>query len=132
MKPPIRLAALMELPVVFSLTHDSIGVGEDGPTHQPIEQILGLRGIPGLLDLRPADANEVAEAWRVILSRRREPACLSLSRQPLPVLDRARHSLAAGLARGAYVCAHPHAGPHATLQYATGRQVAVLVDGPRH
>src|SRR3546814_11163993 len=72
MKPPIRLAALMELPVVFILTHDSIGVGEDGPTHQPIEQILGLRGIPGLLDLRPADANEVAEAWRVILSRSEE------------------------------------------------------------
>src|SRR3546814_8040648 len=111
MKPPIRLAALMELPVVFILTHDSIGVGEDGPTHQPIEQILGLRGIPGLLDLRPADANEVAEAWRVILSRRREPACLILSRQPLPVLDRARYASAAGLASGAYVLAAPPDGP---------------------
>src|SRR3546814_5733623 len=105
----------MELPVVFILTHDSIAVGEDGPTHQPIEQILGLRGIPGLLDLRPADATEVAEAWRVILSRHREPACLILSRQPLPVLDRHRYAYAAGLARAASVPAHPPAGPPAII-----------------
>src|SRR3546814_1822140 len=118
----------MELPVVFILTHDSIGVGEDGPTHQPIEQILGLRGIPGLLDLRPADANEVAEAWRVILSRRREPACLILSRQPLPVLDRARYASAAGLARGDYVLADPPDGPPEIILIATGSEVAPVAD----
>src|SRR3546814_4455847 len=118
----------MELPVVFILTHDSIGVGEDGPTHQPIEQILGLRGIPSLLDLRPADANEVAEAWRVILSRRREPACLILSRQPLPVLDRARYASAAGLARGAYALADPPDGPPQIILIATGSEDTLVAD----
>ncbi len=86
MRPPIRLAALMELPVFHIFTHDSIGVGEDGPTHQPVEQLLSLRCIPGLVTLRPADANEVAEAYRVIFSSKNQPAVLALSRQPLPTL----------------------------------------------
>ena len=84
MKPPIRLSALMELPVIYVFTHDSIGVGEDGPTHQPIEQLIALRTIPGLITLRPADANEVTEAWRVIIGLKHQPACLVLSRQALP------------------------------------------------
>ena len=105
MKPPIRLSALMELPVIFVFTHDSIGVGEDGPTHQPVEQLNALRNIPGLITLRPADANEVAEAWRVVIGFKHQPACLVLSRQPLPTLDRTRYASAAGVARGAYMLA---------------------------
>ncbi len=105
MKPPIRLAALMELPVIYVFTHDSIGVGEDGPTHQPVEQLLSLRGVPGLITLRPADANEVVEAWRSSWDSSISPACLALSRQVLPTFDRTRYAPAAGLARGAYVLA---------------------------
>ena len=90
MKPSIRLSALMELPVVYVFTHDSIGLGQDGPTHQPVEQLIALRSIPGLITLRPADANEVVEAWRVIMRLKHQPACLVLSRQPLPTLDRTR------------------------------------------
>ncbi len=105
MKPSIRLAALMEQPVVFVFSHDSIGVGQDGPTHQPIEQLAGLRAIPGMLVVRPADANETAEAWRAILAQSHKPACLVLSRQAAPTLDRSTHGSAAGLARGAYVVA---------------------------
>ena len=105
MKPPIRLAALMELPVIYVFTHDSIGVGEDGPTHQPVEQLVALRSIPGLITLRPADANEVVEAWRVIIGLQHQPACLALSRQALPTFDRTRYAPAAGVARGAYVLA---------------------------
>ena len=98
MKPPIRLGAIMELPVVYVFTHDSIGVGEDGPTHQPVEQLAALRSIPGLIVLRPADANEVAEAWRVVLGLKHEPACLILSRQNLPTFDRTRYAPASGVA----------------------------------
>jgi transketolase len=105
MKPPIRLAALMELPVLYVFTHDSIGLGEDGPTHQPIEQLLALRSVPGLITLRPADANEVAEAYRVIAGLKHNPAALALSRQPLPTFDRSRYAAASGVARGAYVLA---------------------------
>jgi len=97
MKPPIRLSALMALPVVFIFTHDSIGLGQDGPTHQPVEQLIALRSIPGLITLRPADANEVVEAWRVIVRLKHEPACLVLSRQPLPTLDRTHYAPAAGV-----------------------------------
>ena len=97
MKPPIRLAALMELPVIYVFTHDSIGVGEDGPTHQPVEQLVALRSIPGLITLRPADANEVVEAWRVIIGLKHQPACLVLSRQALPTFDRTRYAPAAGV-----------------------------------
>ncbi len=88
----IRLSALMEIPVVHVFTHDSIGVGEDGPTHQPVEQIASLRAIPGLVDIRPADANEVAEAWRVLMPMRHDPVALFLSRQALPTLDRTRYA----------------------------------------
>jgi transketolase len=127
MKPAIRLAALMEIPVIFIFTHDSIGVGEDGPTHQPIEQLLALRSIPGLVALRPADANEIAEAWRVMLARRHVPACLILSRQPLPVLDRTKYAPAAGLAHGAYVLADSPDGRPDVILMATGSEVALCV-----
>jgi transketolase len=105
MRPPIRLGALMELPVFHVFTHDSIGVGEDGPTHQPIEQLAGLRAIPEMIVLRPADANEAREAYRVIFGLKHRPACLALSRQALPVFDRSQYASAEGLARGAYVMA---------------------------
>jgi transketolase len=128
MKPPIRLAALMELPVIYVFTHDSIGVGEDGPTHQPVEQLVALRSIPGLITLRPADANEVAEAWRVIIGLRHQPACLALSRQALPTLDRTRYAPAADLARGAYVLADAPDGRPAVILISTGSEVALCVD----
>jgi transketolase len=105
MRPPMRLAALMRLPVIYVFTHDSIGLGEDGPTHQPVEQLIGLRAVPGLIVLRPADANEVVEAWRVVVGLTDSPACLILSRQPLPTLDRSRYAAASGVARGGYILA---------------------------
>jgi len=126
-RPAIRLAAIMEIPVIYVFTHDSIGVGEDGPTHQPVEHLLSLRAIPGLVTIRPGDANEVAEAWRVILQFRHEPACLILSRQALPTLDRAKYAPASGLARGAYVLADPPAGPPEVLLLATGSEVPLCV-----
>ncbi|MEX3966911.1 transketolase [Paraburkholderia sp. EG286B] len=128
MKPPIRLAAIMELPVVFVFTHDSIGLGEDGPTHQPIEQLASLRAVPGLLTLRPADANEVAESWRVALARSREPACLVLSRQPLPTVDRKKYASAEGVRRGAYVLADaPDGKEPEVLLLATGSEVSLCI-----
>ncbi len=105
MKPPVRLAAIMELPVIYIFTHDSIGVGEDGPTHQPIEQLISLRAIPGMVVLRPGDANEVAEAWRVAMTSRHHPVALILSRQNLPTLDRGQYASPEGVSRGAYVLA---------------------------
>jgi transketolase len=123
----IRLSALMELPVVHVFTHDSIGVGEDGPTHQPVEQIASLRAIPGLLVIRPCDANEVAEAWRVIMSLRHEPAALVLSRQALPTLDRSMYAPAAGLARGGYILADPPGGDPQVILIATGSEVHVAL-----
>jgi len=128
MKPPIRLSALMELPAIFIFTHDSIGVGEDGPTHQPIEQLVALRSIPGLITLRPADANEVVEAWRVVMRLRAEPACLVLSRQALPTLDRARYAAASGLQRGGYVLADAPDGKPAVLLIATGSEVPLCIE----
>ncbi len=128
MKAPIRLSALMELPVVWIFTHDSIGVGEDGPTHQPVEQVVGLRGIPGLIVLRPADANEVAEAWRLVVALKHQPACLILSRQNLPTFDRARYAAASGLERGAYVLADGGRGPPEVILIATGSEVSLCVD----
>jgi len=125
MKPPMRLSALMELPVIYIFTHDSIGVGEDGPTHQPVEQLIALRSIPGLVTLRPADANEVVEAWRVIIGLKHQPACLVLSRQALPTLDRARFASAAGVARGAYVLADAENGKPAVILIGTGSEVAL-------
>jgi transketolase len=123
----MRLAALMQLPVFHVFTHDSIGVGEDGPTHQPIEQIVGLRAIPGMIVLRPADANEVREAYRIILDLKHQPACLLLSRQPLPVFDRSRYAPAAGLARGAYVMADAEKGEPQVILIATGSEVQLCV-----
>jgi transketolase len=128
MKPPIRLSALMELPVIFVFTHDSIGVGEDGPTHQPVEQLVALRSIPGLITLRPADANEVVEAWRVVVGLKHQPACLVLSRQPLPTLDRRRYAPAAGVARGAYVLADADSGKPSVILIGTGSEIALCVE----
>ncbi|VVN45269.1 Transketolase [Pseudomonas fluorescens] len=125
MKPPIRLAAIMELPVVFVFTHDSIGVGEDGPTHQPIEHLTQLRATPGLLTLRPGDANETLELWKVALAQTHRPSCVVLSRQPLPTLDRTKYAAASGAAKGAYVLAgadHPE-----VLLLATGSEVSLAV-----
>jgi transketolase len=127
MKPPIRLSALMELPVIFVFTHDSIGVGEDGPTHQPVEQLIALRSIPGLITLRPADANEVVEAWRVVIALRHQPACLVLSRQPLPTFDRTRFAPASGVARGAYILADAEGDRPAVILIGSGSEVALCV-----
>ncbi len=128
MKPPIRLSAIMELPVVYIFTHDSIGVGEDGPTHQPIEQLISLRSIPGMRVIRPADANEVAEAWRHVVTLKEHPACLVLSRQPLPTLDRTKYAPAAGLKHGAYVLADPpEGGEPEVILMATGSEVSLVV-----
>jgi transketolase len=126
-RAPIRLAAIMEIPVIYIFTHDSIGVGEDGPTHQPVEQLLTLRAIPGLITLRPGDANEVAEAWRTILKLRHKPAALILSRQAMPTLDRAKYSSAAGLAKGAYVLADAPGGTPEVLLLGTGSEVSLCV-----
>ena len=108
-RPAIRLSALMELPVIHVFTHDSIGLGEDGPTHQPVEQLASLRAIPGLDVIRPADANEVAEAWRVAIDRTHQPVALVLTRQNVPILDREKYGSAEGLRRGGYVLALAHA-----------------------
>jgi transketolase len=124
----IRLSALMEIPVIHIFTHDSIGVGEDGPTHQPVEQLLSLRAIPGLMTLRPADANEVAEVWRVIMELRHEPVALILTRQAVRTLDRTHYGAASGVRRGAYVLADPGDGRPDVLLLATGSEVALCVD----
>ncbi len=123
----LRLSALMELPVIQIFTHDSIGLGEDGPTHQPVEQLASLRAIPGLVDLRPADANEVIEAWRVIMELSYGPVALVLSRQSLPTLDRSRYGSASGVRRGAYVLADPPEGEPEVILIATGSEVSLCV-----
>ena len=125
MKPPIRLAAIMELPVIYIFTHDSIGVGEDGPTHQPIEQLLMLRSIPGMILMRPADANEVAEAWRVAMHSRHHPVALALSRQALPTIDREKYGSAKGVGRGAYIVADSEK-PQVILM-GTGSEVSLCI-----
>ncbi|MCE9594002.1 MAG: transketolase [Planctomycetes bacterium] len=126
-RPAIRLSALMELPVVHVFTHDSIGVGEDGPTHQPVEQLASLRAIPGLLTIRPGDANEVVEAWRLTMEQRHEPVALVLSRQAMPTLDRAQYAAASGLRRGAYVLADAPGGKPEVILMASGSEVALVV-----
>jgi transketolase len=123
----IRLSALMELPVIYIFTHDSIGLGEDGPTHQPVEQLASLRAIPGLIVLRPADANEVLEAWKVIMQLRHEPAVLVLTRQALPTIDRTKYAPASGVAKGAYVLADAPGGRPDVLLMATGSEVALCL-----
>ena len=128
MKPPIRLAAIMELPVIFIYTHDSIGLGEDGPTHQPIEQLAALRAVPGLVVLRPADANEVVEAWKVIMQLNHEPAALVLTRQAVPTLDRTKYASAAGVAKGAYILADAEGGKPQVILMGTGSEVSICLD----
>ena len=125
-KPAIRLAAIMEIPVIWIFTHDSIGVGEDGPTHQPVEQLAGLRAIPGLITLRPGDANEVVEAWKVIMKLHHEPAALILSRQAMPTVDRTKYASASGVAKGGYVLADADGTPEVILM-ATGSEVSLCV-----
>jgi transketolase len=127
-RPAIRLSAIMELPTIFVFTHDAMGDGEDGPTHQPVEHLASLRAIPGLVTLRPADANEVVEAYRYILQLRHEPAVLALSRQPLPTLDRIKYAPASGVARGAYVLADAPGGNPEVILIATGSEVILVVN----
>ncbi|MDA8026164.1 MAG: transketolase [Actinomycetota bacterium] len=124
----IRLSALMEIPVIHIFTHDSIGMGQDGPTHQPVEQLASLRAIPGLIVLRPADANEVAEAWRVIMELQHNPVALVLTRQAVPTLDRSRYSSAKGVAKGGYVLADPIDGPPEVIVIATGSEVSLAIE----
>jgi transketolase len=124
----IRLSALMEIPVLHIFTHDSIGVGEDGPTHQPVEQLASLRAMPGLMVFRPADANEVVETWRIVAQLRREPAALILSRQALPTLDRSVLAPASGVARGAYVLAEASSGRPDVILLATGSEVHLALE----
>jgi transketolase len=128
MRGALRLSALMELPAIYVFTHDSIGVGEDGPTHQPIEQLAHMRAMPGLITIRPCDANEVREAWKVILQLHHEPAVLVLTRQAVPTIDRSRYAAASGLARGAYILADaPNADPEVIL-IGTGSEVSLCLE----
>ncbi|HEV3040380.1 MAG TPA: transketolase [Candidatus Angelobacter sp.] len=127
-RPPMRLAAIMEIPVIYVFTHDSIGVGEDGPTHQPVEQLVSLRALPGFILLRPADANEVVEAWRFILQLKHQPVALALSRQALPTIDRKKYASAAGLTKGAYVLADPPNGKPELILMATGSEVSLCLN----
>ena len=128
MKPSMRLAALMEVPVIYVMTHDSIGVGEDGPTHQPIEQLAGLRAMPNMLVLRPGDANEVTEVWKIAIQQKHRPATLVLSRQVMPTLDRTKYSSAAGVAKGAYVLADAEGGKPQVILLGTGSELSLCVD----
>ncbi|MCH8199832.1 MAG: hypothetical protein IIA54_07185 [Chloroflexi bacterium] len=130
MRPPMRLAALMEQRVIYVFTHDSVGLGEDGPTHQPVEQLLGLRGVPNLTVIRPADATETAEAWKAAIARRDGPTVLVLTRQGLPVLDRKEYAPADGLQRGGYVLWEASADPQAIL-IATGSEVSIALEAAK-
>jgi transketolase len=127
MKAPIRLAALMDIPSIFIYTHDSIGLGEDGPTHQPIEQLLSLRSVPGLVTLRPADANEVVEAYKVVAQQRHKPSAIVLTRQAVPTYDRQVYAPAAWLAKGAYVMADAKDGTPDLILIGTGSELALCV-----
>jgi transketolase len=127
-RPAIRLSALMELPVIHVFTHDSIGLGEDGPTHQPVEQLASLRAIPALDVIRPADANETAEAWRAAMDRSHQPVALVLTRQDVPIIDRSKYASAEGLRRGGYVLAGPDGGDPEVILIATGSEVALALE----
>jgi transketolase len=127
-RPAIRLSALMELPTIFVFTHDAMGDGEDGPTHQPVEQLASLRAMPGLVTLRPADANEVVEAYRYVMQLRHQPCALALSRQPLPTLDRSKYAAATGVARGAYVLADAPGGKPDVILIGSGSEVILAVN----
>ncbi len=128
MRASVRLSALMEIPSIFIYTHDSIGLGEDGPTHQPIEQLAGLRAMPNLIVLRPADANEVTEAWKIIAKLQHEPVALVLTRQAVPTFDRTKYAAASGTARGAYVLADAPGGKPDVILMATGSEVSLCVE----
>jgi transketolase len=128
MRPPMRLAAMMGLPVLYVFTHDSIGVGEDGPTHEPVEQLAALRTIPGLVIIRPADANEVVEAYRTVMQLKTRPAALILTRQNLPTLDRSKLKSAAGVANGGYVLADPPDAKPRVILIGAGSEVAVCIE----
>jgi transketolase len=127
-RPAIRLGALMEIPTIYVFTHDAMSDGEDGPTHQPVEQLASLRAMPGLTLMRPGDANEVVEAFRYVMQLRHEPAVFALSRQPLPTLDRTKYASAAGVAKGAYVLADPPKGEPEVILIATGSELSLAVD----
>jgi transketolase len=127
MRPSMRLAALMQIPSIFVFTHDSIGLGEDGPTHQPVEQLASLRAMPNMIVLRPGDANEVVEAWRVILQLQQSPATLVLSRQAMPTLDRSKYASASGVAKGAYVLADAPGGKPDLILIGTGSELSLCV-----
>jgi transketolase len=124
----MRLAALMEVPVIYVMTHDSIGVGEDGPTHQPIEQLAGLRAMPNMLVLRPGDANEVTEAWKIAVQQQHGPTTLVLTRQALPTLDRTKYAAASGVAKGGYVLADAPGGKPQVILIGTGSELSLCVD----
>ncbi|MBI1851320.1 MAG: transketolase [Planctomycetes bacterium] len=126
-RPAIRLSAIMEIPTIWIFTHDSIGVGEDGPTHQPIEQLASLRAIPGLITIRPGDANEVAEAWRTVLEMKHEPVVMILSRQAMPTVDRTQFAPASGLAKGAYVLADTKGARPDVILIGTGSEVSLCL-----
>ncbi len=127
MRPPIRLAALMDIPCIFIYTHDSIGLGEDGPTHQPIEQLMSLRAVPRLLVFRPADANEVAETWRTIMPIMHQPVLMAYTRQAVPTFDRTKYASAAGVAKGAYIMADADGGKPELILMGTGSEVQLCV-----
>jgi transketolase len=127
-RPAIRLSTIMELPTIFVFTHDAMGDGEDGPTHQPVEHLISLRAIPGLVVLRPGDANEVVEVYRYVLQLRHQPAAIALSRQALPTFDRSKYASAAGVARGAYVMADANGSPPEIILIASGSEVSLAVD----
>ncbi len=127
-KPAIRLSAIMELPTIYIFTHDSIGLGEDGPTHQPIEQLASLRAVPGLITLRPADANEVVEAWKLIMKLRHDPVALVLTRQALPTLDRTKYASATGVEKGGYILAEAQGGQPEVILLATGSEVSLCIE----
>jgi transketolase len=124
----VRLAALMGIPATFVYTHDSIGLGEDGPTHQPVEQLAGLRSVPNLVMLRPADANETAEAWKVALQGKDGPFAIVLTRQKLPIIDQTKYAQASGVAQGAYVLAEAEGGPPQVIIIATGSEVQLALE----
>jgi len=128
MKASIRLSALMEIPSIFIFTHDSIGLGEDGPTHQPIEQLAGLRAMPNLVLFRPGDANEVVEAWKVIAQLKHQPAALVLTRQAIPTFDRTKYGAAVGTAKGAYILADAPSGKPQVILMGTGSEVSLCVE----
>jgi len=127
-RPAMRLSALMEIPTIMVFSHDAMGDGEDGPTHQPVEQLISLRAVPGLMLLRPADANEVVEAYRIVMQLRHQPAVIVVSRQPLPTFDRSKYAPAAGVARGAYVMADAPGGKPEIILIATGSEVTLAID----